>query len=622
MLFRFAKLIVTDKGFRKLTRDAAAEVCGNPYARRALRVLGLFAFSACYVVGVTWLQLGSRQALSTGISIVVGCVVALLVAAVLNWIGVPVFSSLAILALAKKREDWEPVWALWGASIATYIPTLAFFLLAFGVGSSTPFVDAGAFVLASWVLARTLDRKVLGSTLVDQSKVWVVCALRVCVCWIVLSITFLVGPTAERTIPQNPFRSTVDSARNRVALLLSGGGYRATLFHAGVLSGLRDLGVPVSIVVGVSGGAITAAQFASGGRPEDLVTSIGAGQMLLRHELLSFQNVVRWPCSIHLYSGAKLFPFCSFSRVQLQQGLLDRNILYNRAFPNRSSGRAELVIGATDLYTGSAVAFYSGGVVRHSIGVRTASNEAKELDQSLACPGGVSVDLSAQSVPLSQVVAASGAFPGAFDSVPFALESAPTGCRKLELADGGIRDNSGLLYLSTVAEFETSRGNPGWRPDTLIISDAGNHLHRLDDSGVLSQLGQTVDVIYEASQSFNQSLLKDAERIELLPAPGSTVAALASADDRAEADVTALLMGMLLQGDGGGPDSLRRFLGLESIKGLVPFVGNALVTFLQTGTLEDRIGKDSATDLFRLGRYVVWREAKRLKGHTVQPAAF
>lgn len=63
--------------------------------------------------------------------------------------------------------------------------------------------------------------------------------------------------TEEETTPQ--YRA--DPLRNGIALCLSGGGFRATLYHLGALRCLNDLGVlhRVRTIASVSGGSVTAA---------------------------------------------------------------------------------------------------------------------------------------------------------------------------------------------------------------------------------------------------------------------------------------------------------------------------------------------------------------------------
>src|SRR5262245_10958956 len=73
-------------------------------------------------------------------------------------------------------------------------------------------------------------------------------------------------------VPRNQSPPVTDEPHvQEIHLLLSGGGYRATLFHLGVLrylyehkvcSGTKSLLSMVTEVIGVSGGSITAAHFA------------------------------------------------------------------------------------------------------------------------------------------------------------------------------------------------------------------------------------------------------------------------------------------------------------------------------------------------------------------------
>jgi NTE family protein len=59
---------------------------------------------------------------------------------------------------------------------------------------------------------------------------------------------------------------TPPSKRRGIALCLSGGGFRATLFHLGAVQRLFELGIATrpdfDTIASVSGGSITAAQWA------------------------------------------------------------------------------------------------------------------------------------------------------------------------------------------------------------------------------------------------------------------------------------------------------------------------------------------------------------------------
>ena len=65
----------------------------------------------------------------------------------------------------------------------------------------------------------------------------------------------------------DPQAETPPSRRRGIGLCLSGGGFRATLFHAGAIQRLFELGIAnrpdFDTVASVSGGGLTAAQWAT-----------------------------------------------------------------------------------------------------------------------------------------------------------------------------------------------------------------------------------------------------------------------------------------------------------------------------------------------------------------------
>ena len=73
------------------------------------------------------------------------------------------------------------------------------------------------------------------------------------------------APDAEPPFP-DPEAETPPSRRRGIGLCLSGGGFRATLFHAGAIQRLFELGIATrpdfDTVASVSGGSLTAAQWA------------------------------------------------------------------------------------------------------------------------------------------------------------------------------------------------------------------------------------------------------------------------------------------------------------------------------------------------------------------------
>lgn len=73
------------------------------------------------------------------------------------------------------------------------------------------------------------------------------------------------APAAELTVPDSEGEPP-PSRRRGIGLCLSGGGFRATLFHLGAIQRLFELGIPgrpdFDTVASVSGGSLTSAQWA------------------------------------------------------------------------------------------------------------------------------------------------------------------------------------------------------------------------------------------------------------------------------------------------------------------------------------------------------------------------
>src|SRR5262249_50093080 len=114
---------------------------------------------------------------------------------------------------------------------------------------------------------------------------WGVAAFAACCLSLVCSWTALTVFDAEfparvlRGYPR-PTRE-FDPDKSDVAVCLSGGGYRATVFHNGVLEALEEAGAPVCALTSVSGGSISAAFFESGGSPKRLTDAIVSGRLSL-----------------------------------------------------------------------------------------------------------------------------------------------------------------------------------------------------------------------------------------------------------------------------------------------------------------------------------------------------
>lgn len=244
--------------------------------------------------------------------------------------------------------------------------------------------------------------------------------------------------------PQPP-RST--SSSPRIGIALSGGGFRATLFHLGVVCALRDCGLlkDVKLICSVSGGSILAAHLAL--HWDKYLTPEGfteAADDVLKCIRTGLQNsiMVRWAC-VSSFVMPKLFGCGNPSKI-LQKKYDD--LLYKEAtFAKLQTAGPEIHILATSLTTGASCRF-----TRSHFEIMDGSNQPAPLE----------------SQKLSFAVASSSAFPLFFP--PILVNDVIIGrdhkhfSHNHLLTDGGVFDN-----LAVVDLIQSARDC-----DLLIVSDA------------------------------------------------------------------------------------------------------------------------------------------------------
>lgn len=259
--------------------------------------------------------------------------------------------------------------------------------------------------------------------------------------------------------------------RDGVALCLSGGGYRAMLFHAGALCRLNEAGwLPkLDRVSSVSGGSITAAvlglawsnlEFDSDRRTVKLESLVVEPLRRLASVTIDAPAVVR----------GLLTPGSIASRVEKSY----RKQLFGRATLQDLPDRPRFVINATNMQSGALWRFMKPYMRDYRVG-----------------------QVLRPKVPLALAVAASSAFPPFLG--PVRLEIDPNDLepsdgfedlhrepytREVVLCDGGVYDNLGL---------ETA-----WkRYRTILVSDAGGQLRPEPDphSEWIGQSRRVMDLV-------------------------------------------------------------------------------------------------------------------------------
>jgi predicted acylesterase/phospholipase RssA len=283
---------------------------------------------------------------------------------------------------------------------------------------------------------------------------------------------------------------------------LSGGGFRAALFHAGTLHALETLGIKPTVMSTVSGGSIIGAYYANGGDPVVFKDAVASGRFNLIRQLLLAHNALRLMAPMKLPGvDFALIPFYRYTRLDAQ-----REMLQTLLFGGRTQWKApefeqpELMMATTDLTYGLAIGFLRDGILVRSLG----GADAHVYRGSAYVPK--------QAMELPRGVATSGAFPIAFPSQEFNVQVIPYGSsgtlvRKLRLADGGIADNLGIALLrdarlhACVQPGCTEPLDPRywtgsrWNVDVMVISDASAIFGVQADLSGVDALSRTFDVV-------------------------------------------------------------------------------------------------------------------------------
>ncbi len=295
-------------------------------------------------------------------------------------------------------------------------------------------------------------------------------------------------------VPADAARYLPRVSRAGAGLALSGGGFRATLFHLGALRRLNEYGLLAGLdtIVGVSGGSIALAALAvgwppppasSGGRAAETGAGRGGADAAAPAPIADFDRRIAQPLRDFTARNIRSGPlFRAFLPWNLLRGRSNTDLLaaqYRRLTLGRQLPslpvRPRFYFAATDLAFGVDWRFE-----RDRIGDYAAGH---------AAPHGANADLS-------RAVAASSAFPPYFSPLrarvsPRELHGGSVhpgpardrDARGLRLADGGVYDNLGL--------------EPIWRDHALLlVSDGGAPFAFAPDRGTwLSQIRRDVAVM-------------------------------------------------------------------------------------------------------------------------------
>jgi predicted acylesterase/phospholipase RssA len=289
---------------------------------------------------------------------------------------------------------------------------------------------------------------------------------------------------------------------NRIGLALSGGGFRATLYHLGLVRFLRDAGLlsEVTHITSVSGGSIFAAHLAlNWDRYNSSANEFdAAASEILSLVRLDVRNriVRRFPLTIPLRWPRRLLGFSN--RKLTRTGLLEyhyEKYLYGDTSLFELPQKPQLHILATNLSEGCLCSFTRDGLLM----VRRQSGQAFRIDR---------IPVGLATVPMA--VTASSAFPSFFP--PIELTGADVGATsggfgRQAYTDGGVFDNLGVRMFRCL-ERSILADTPLSPDDFFDLPAVFRALREASESTEETPLRRLSQVLVEAAKSAGQTPLR------------------------------------------------------------------------------------------------------------------
>ena len=282
----------------------------------------------------------------------------------------------------------------------------------------------------------------------------------------------------------------------RIGLALSGGGFRASIFHLGIIRRLEELGIMkyVHVISAVSGGSIIAAYYVieMEKRLRRRRAELGEDpERLDEFRLQIFEEIA--DCFFqaldhNLRSRALVFsPFYhpilwiksywpTLSRSDIMQKEYDKWFYHDETLDHLPA--AALPHDKTSSEAGNLSLVFTGPtVVLNTTSLLT--GERKGFERKSASRIRELNRVNQNILKLSRVVGASSGVPGLFP---------PTTILGDKLVDGGFADNQGIDVLVSLDRILTGDKDGSARDhddfDVLLVSDASGHMepvHRLKD---------------------------------------------------------------------------------------------------------------------------------------------
>jgi predicted acylesterase/phospholipase RssA len=297
----------------------------------------------------------------------------------------------------------------------------------------------------------------------------------------------------------------------KIGLALSGGGFRASLYHLGLLRFLRDSGIlsQVTHITSVSGGSIIAAHFALNwnrynGSADEFDTAASEFLSFVRRDIRN-RIARRFPLALPLRWPRKLIG--RTNRKLSRTGLLEyhyEKFLYGDVSLFELPETPQLHVLATNLNEGCLCSFSRQGMLM----MRPQAGQTIHIDR-------VHVGLAT----VAMAVAASSAYPGFFP--PLELSGTDVGASVGEFGhqsytDGGVFDNLGIRMFHCL-QRSLLADSPLCADDFFDLHHALDALRQAGRSDKETPLRRVTQLLLASGSRSEAQLLAAAEKSQSVP---------------------------------------------------------------------------------------------------------
>lgn len=298
----------------------------------------------------------------------------------------------------------------------------------------------------------------------------------------------------------------------RIGLSLSGGGYRAAIYHLGTFRKLREMGIleNVDVISTISGGSITGACYGLKGDNFEEFEKCLRGivqKSIIKGILYSFRfiSIFIFLLSIVIFSIYLLFTRFAWVSTPLLVIVMWSLLIYQfKIFPVSSiinrlyskwffDGKTlkdfnpmpRIAINATNLETGRPFTF--------------SKNKMSDSTYEHPGKGRKTIKFKPDGFPISLAVASSTCVPFAFTPIfidkKYFEDEKDFETIKPCLVDGGVYDNQGVHKLT--------QKNSSYECDVVIVSDAGNIMPKINSfNNVIQLLMRTSEIFMNRIKNY------------------------------------------------------------------------------------------------------------------------